>query len=249
MTVAAWTGIGALLGLVVGSFLATLVLRWPAARGLGGRSACDGCGVALRVRDLVPLLSFAAARGRCRTCGSAIDPVHPALELAAAGVGAAALALVPGPAGLAGALLGWILLALAVLDARHLWLPDRLTWPLLGLGLLGGAAGLPPPLSDRAIGAALGFAALWLVAAGYRRLRGRDGLGGGDPKLLAAIGAWLGWQPLSWVVLLAALGGLAWVAVQRLRGSTIAGGDALPFGTLLAGAGFALWLGLNAVPF
>lgn len=234
---------GALVGLVVGSFLAALVVRWPAGRSVArGRSACDQCGTALRWHNLVPLFSFVAARGRCRSCGGWIDPVHPAVEAAAAVIGAAALAVAPSWQGLAGAVFGWMLLALAVLDFRHLWLPDRLTLPLFVLGLAAGLAGLPPPLLDRAIGAAAGFVALWLVGFVYLRLRGRSGLGGGDPKLLAAVGAWLGWAALPWVVLLAALAGLAAVSVQAVRGRPVGATQPLPLGTLLAAAGFAMWL-------
>ena len=234
---------GALLGLIAGSFCATLVLRWPAGRSVaGGRSRCDSCGRTLTALELVPLLGFAASRGRCRTCGAPIDRVHPAIEILAALIGAAALAVAPGWDGVAGALFGWTLLTLAALDLRHRWLPDALTLPLLGAGLVAGAAGLAPALADRVIGAAAGFGVLWLIGRGYRMARGRDGLGGGDPKLLGAIGGWLGWAALPDVVLIAALAGLAGVAAARLAGRTVSATDALPFGTLLAAAGFGAWL-------
>ncbi len=234
---------GGLSGLIAGSFCATLILRWPADRAISrGRSRCDGCKRALTALELVPLLGFAASRGRCRTCGTSIDPVHPAVELLAAVIGAAALAIAPGWEGIAGALFGWALLTLAALDLQHRWLPDALTFPLLAAGLATGAASLPPQLADRAIGAVAGFGVLWLIGQGYRLARGREGLGGGDPKLLGAIGAWLGWAALPDVVLSAALAGLAGVAVARLAGRTVTATDALPFGTLLAAAGFAVWL-------
>src|SRR5690606_17181498 len=121
--------------LVAGSFLATVVLRWPAGRTTGGRSACDGCGAPLGPAELVPLLSYLMLRGRCRRCRAAIDPHHPVIELAAGAVGASALFIVPGIAGLSLAVAGWLLLTLAALDAEALWLPDRLTLPLAVLGI------------------------------------------------------------------------------------------------------------------
>lgn len=238
-----WVALTAGLGLVAGSFLATLAIRWPEARGVAtGRSACDACGQPLRWFELVPLLSFVAQRGRCRRCGGRIDPRHPLIEIAAALVGAAAAIAAPGLAGLAGALFGWLLLTLATLDVEHHWLPDRLTIPLAAAGLAVGAAGLSPPLVDRLIGAVAGFGALWLIATAYRLLRGRIGLGGGDPKLFGAIGAWLGWQMLPFVLLLAALAGLTAIVAMRLRGATVTATTRLPFGALLAVAAFPVWL-------
>lgn len=229
-------------GLLIGSYLATVALRWPRGASASlGRSRCDGCGRPLAVRDLVPLLSYARARGRCRQCAARIDPRHPLIELAALAVGAACGWTAPGLAGLAGALFGWTLLLLAVLDFDHYWLPDRLTLSLIGLGLAGALVG-PPPLADRALGALGGFAALALVAAAYRRLRGRDGLGGGDAKLFAAIGAWLGWQALPAVLVLATLMALAAVAVGVLAGRRASRLTAVPLGAALAAAGWACWV-------
>jgi leader peptidase (prepilin peptidase)/N-methyltransferase len=228
---------GALLGLVAGSFLATLVLRWPRGEGLGGRSRCEGCGRTLGVADLVPLLSFAVARGRCRACGSAIDWRHPAIEAAAALVGAAGFWIAPGLTGLGGALLGWGLLALLALDAEHFWLPDALTLPLLGLGLL-----LAPfPVEQRLLGAVLGGGSMLAVMLGFRALRGKDGMGLGDVKLTAALGAWLSPALLPPLILVAALLGLllAGLAWRRQGGG---GQMRLPFGACLAAAGFPLWI-------
>ena len=233
---------GALLGLIAGSFLATLVIRWPQGRRLNGRSKCDSCGVQLGVRDLVPLASWALARGRCRACGGRIDPRHPAMEAVGAAIGAASLAAAPGAEGFAGALFGWLLLALFMLDLEHLWLPDQLTGALAATGLLAGALELPPALLDRLVGGAAGFGALFLVAAAYRVVRGRVGLGGGDPKLFGAIGCWLGWRALPTTLLVAALAGLAWVAVQHLRGRNVSLLTRVPFGALLAPAAWLMWL-------
>ena len=233
---------GALLGLLVGSYVATLTLRWPQGRSAAtGRSACDGCGRTLAWYELVPLASYAALRARCRTCGATIDRRHPAIELAAAMIGGASLLLHPDASGLLGAAFGWALLTLAVLDAEHFWLPDAITLPLLGAGLALGLS-FDPPFADRLIGALAGYGLLALIGWLYRRARGRDGLGGGDPKLLGAIGAWLGWAALPFVLLLASLVGLASVAVAMARGRTMTATTRLPFGAPLAVAGWAVWL-------
>lgn len=239
---AVWAAALGVLGAIVGSFLATVAVRWPAGRSVvSGRSSCDRCGVALGTRDLVPLASWAAARGRCRACGGAIDPRHATVEAGCAAIGIAAALAAPGAEGVAGAMFGWLLLTLAVLDATDFWLPDELVAGLAVSGV-GSAIWFPPAAIDRLIGGVAGFAALWLIAAGYRRLRGRDGLGGGDPKLFGAIGLWLGWRMLPGVLLVAGLVGLGWVAFQRLRGRAIAADDALPLGTLLAVAAYPAWL-------
>ena len=240
-----WSAALAVLGLLAGSFVAAMVVRWPAGRSvLRGRSQCDGCGGTLRPRDLVPLVSALALRGRCRDCGGAIDPVHGRIELAGAVIGAAAGFVAAGPAAFAGAVLGWLLLALAALDLRHWWLPDRLTVTLALAGLASGAAGVMPDLGERAIGGLAGFASLWLIGAGYRLLRGREGMGGGDPKLFGAIGLWLGWRMLPGVLLLASVLGLGWVAWRAIRGRRMGAADALPFGALLALAAYPAWLAM-----
>lgn len=238
----AWMLLGALLGAVAGSFLATLAIRWPQARSIAdGRSRCDGCGVVLGPAQLMPLLSYAMARGRCRRCAAPIDWRHPAMEIACVAIGAAAFMAKPGLEGAAGALFGWLLATLALLDLDHFWLPDALVAPLAGLGLASGALGLAPPLSDRVIGLAAGWGALALLAAIYRAVRKRHGLGAGDAKLLGAIGAWLGWTVLPWVVLGACGLGLAWVLAARARGTNMAATDRLPLGSLLAIAASVAW--------
>lgn len=140
------------------------------------------------------------------------------------------------------ALLGWHLLLIALVDGEHYWLPDRLTLPLLVAGLAA-AAGLERlTLADSAIGAIAGFAVLWLLARAYRAVRGRDGLGGGDPVLLAALGAWTGWQGLPAVLLWAALAGLAVVLGRAAAGRPMAAADRVPFGVFLALGGWLVWL-------
>jgi leader peptidase (prepilin peptidase)/N-methyltransferase len=235
--------IGAGLGLIAGSFVAAISARWPRGRSiLTGRSACDSCAAPLGPLELVPLLSYAVQRGRCRRCGARIDPRHPAIELAAALLGTAAFAAAPGSAGAVSALLGWWLLLIAILDLEHQWLPDRLTLPLIPLGLLAAWAGIGPPLLDRVAGAAIGWAVLVLIAFLYRRLRGREGMGGGDPRLLGAVGAWVGAWQLPAILVGAGLVGLGAVAAMRLRGEAVGATSRLPLGTLMALAAWPVWL-------
>lgn len=237
------TGMAGLgIGLVIGSFLATLVLRWPQGRAVTGRSACDRCGVTLRWTNLVPVVSYLANRGTCTSCGVRIDRTHPLIELLCGAVGAAALYASPDLAGASAALICWMLVALAALDLRYFWLPDRLTVAVALVGLCSGALGILPSLSDRLIGGTTGYVALASVAWSYARIRRREGLGRGDPKLFGAIGMWLGWQELPFVLFGASVLGLLAVAAMTLRGHAVAATTRLPFGTLLAVAAFAVWL-------
>jgi leader peptidase (prepilin peptidase)/N-methyltransferase len=237
------TAIGFILGAIIGSFLAATLIRWPQGRSvLRGRSHCDRCGRRLGVVELVPLLSWVLLRGCCRQCRASIDPRHLAVELGGAMIGLTAILAHPLPLALFTALLGWWLFLLAALDVEHHWLPDRLTLPLIPAGLLVAAAGIGPALLDRAIGAVAGFAALTAIAWVYRQVRKREGLGGGDPKLLAAIGAWLGWTQLPFVLLGAGLIGFGLLALKRLRGGTISASDRLPLGSLMALAAWPIWL-------
>lgn len=235
LPVGAGVSLAGLIGLVLGSFIATLVLRWPAGRSILGRSQCDGCGRNLGIFDLVPLLSALWTRGQCRTCGGRIDPFHWRVELGSGLIGVTALALLPGTAGWLWALFGWLLLPLALLDARHFWLPDRLNALLALAGLLLAGPLLHTSLLDRWIGALAGGLILAAIAWSYRRVRGGDGMGGGDPKLVAAIGAWLGWQALPLLLLLASLGGIFWALTQR-KGDRPLARRRVPFGLFLCAA-------------
>jgi leader peptidase (prepilin peptidase)/N-methyltransferase len=234
-TIGGWgLAAGFLLGTIAGSFLSTLAVRWPAGRSVArARSACDQCGATIPSWRLVPLVSFALQAGRCGACGGRIDWRHPTMELGCGLIAALSIALLPNCDGVAGAFFGWMLATLALIDRDHFWLPDRLTLPL---GLIGLAIG-PAALPDRLIGAAAGYFALALIAAAYRLARGRTGLGQGDAKLLGAIGAWLGWQVLPWVVLAACAIGIVWAACARKRRL-----DRLPLGTMLAAAGWGTWV-------
>lgn len=231
---------GALVGAILGSFLATLILRWPQGRGVAhGRSACDGCGRTLAGRDLIPLLSAMVQRGRCRTCGARIDPLHGRVEAGCAVIGALAIGGMPDVGGIGWALLGWLLLTLAILDWRHFWLPDALTLPLAFLGLTIGLWATDVVLMDRIIGAAIGYGALLAISIGYRALRGRDGLGLGDAKLLGALGAWFGWQALPFILLIASMLGLA---VMLITGRAQDRTARVPLGTFLALAALPTWI-------
>ena len=232
----------------VGSFLATVAHRLPRGRSAAaGRSACPSCGHSLGLADLVPIAGYLIRRGRCAYCGTPIPRAYPLIELGALAVALWAVAALPGWTAWAAAALGWGLLALAAIDLRHFLLPDALTLPLLCLGLALAAMGWAAPglgwgvtPLDAAIGAAAGFAAFALIGWLYARVRGCAGIGGGDAKLLAAAGAWAGWQALPSVVLIAALAGLAaslaLAAVKRHRPGWR---DRLPFGPYLA---LGMWL-------
>ncbi len=188
------------------------------------------------------MVSFVIQAGKCRQCGTMIATDHMAIEIAAALIGGLALFAAPGFDGLAGAIFGWLLLTLAALDVKHHWLPDGLTMILAGSGLMTGLLFDFPTLQDRLIGGIAGFAALAMIAALYKSIRKRDGLGGGDPKMLGAIGCWLGWQALPLVLLGASLIGILVALSWRLRGKSVTVDSMLPLGSLMAIAAFPLWL-------
>ena len=237
----------------VGSFLGVLIRRLPAGRPVAlARSCCEACGAPLGMRDLVPLLSYVALRGRCRRCATRIAPFHWHIEIAAVLVPASALACgIGGDALWAVSGAGWTLLALAWIDAEWMLLPDVLTLPLLLTGLAATWWFDAGDVSEHAVAAGLGWFALWAVAAIYRRLRGREGLGQGDAKLLGALGAWVGSAGLADILFGAALAGLGWAGLLRLRGRSLSATTALPFGPFLALAGWAVllavWRGTDMV--
>ena len=262
--------LAALLGLIVGSFLNVVIVRLPRMMQLAWedacaevtgqpaparprfnlawpRSHCPACGHPLAWHELVPVFSWLALRGRCAHCAAAIPLRYPLVELATGALFAAcamrfgATAATPAAIGLCAALL-----ALAVIDARTMLLPDAITQPLLWAGLLVNlAAGLFAPLPHAVAGAAAGYGALWLIAAGFHLFTGKEGMGQGDMKLLAALGAWFGWQALPAIVLLASAAGVAAGIAMLLAGRTRRG-QPLPFGPYLAAAGIAMlfWPGI-----
>ena len=189
----------------------------------------------------MPVLSWLWQKGRCRYCGHRLGWFYPGVELAALAVALSAV-LVDGDGAWLDCLLGWWLLTLGWIDLRRWLLPDVLTLPLVLAGLVAAAVFDPAGLMQRALGAALGYTSLAAVAALYRKLRGREGLGGGDAKLLAASGAWVGAAALPQVILLAALSALLVAAGLRLTGVRLRASSAVPFGPFLALATWVVWL-------
>lgn len=244
MTSLAYSAIAAGLGLIVASFIGLVSLRWPQDRPIAwGRSACTECKRELAVYELIPILSFLVLRGRCRTCAAPIARRYLALELACPALALWAGAVREGPEILIAASLAWVLLLLAVLDAEHFWLPDQITLPLAGAGLVC-AFWLPhgPGPLAALLGCAIGFGFFWGLARVYRLLRGREGLGGGDARLLGAAGAWVGWIGLPSVLLWASLSGLSLVLARGLLGRPIRSDDRIPFGIFLALGFWLTWL-------
>lgn len=232
------------LGLIVGSFIGLVSLRLPLGEGVvAGRSRCNGCSRPLPPWRLVPLISWLIARGRCRDCGARIPIRYPLIEAGCALIGVAAGLSQPDMTMAAfTALLGWQLLLISIVDCEHFWLPDRLTIPLLITGLA--ASALPATLHfiDSATGAVAGFTSLRLLAWLYRRARGREGLGGGDPFLFAAIGAWVGWIGLPTVLIWASAAGLSVVVAAYWTDRRLSASSRLPFGVFLAVGAWFTWL-------
>jgi leader peptidase (prepilin peptidase)/N-methyltransferase len=227
----------------IGSFLGVLVTRLPADRPfVSGRSVCDHCGHTLGPLDLVPLVSWLALRGRCRHCGANITALPLMMEIGALLVALWAASASTGLALWAGCVLGWALLTLAAIDHRDGFLPDVLTLPLILVGLAATYFLAPWLMLDSAIGAAVGFALFTLIRWLYRRLRGREGMGLGDAKLLAASGAWVTWNGLPSVVLVAAVAGLAMALVAARHGKPLTLTQRIPFGPALCLGTWLVWL-------
>lgn len=260
----------AVFGLLAGSFLNVVILRLPqmmeqewgarcraflhdrgetVASGEAGpplnliypASSCPHCGHRIRVWENIPILSWLCLRGRCSNCKAPISIQYPLVEAAAALLAAlVAWRFGFGWPAAAAMLLSWGLLALSVIDLRNQLLPDSITLPFLWLGLLLNTGSLFTSPASAVAGAAAGYLLLWGIYHLFRLLTGKEGMGYGDFKLLAMIGAWLGWQMLPLTVLVAAgLGAGAGILLIALRGH--ARHIPLPFGPWLAIAG---WLGL-----
>ena len=243
-TLPAWL-IALVVSPIIGSFLGVLIRRLPAGEPVMlDRSHCETCLHPLGARDLVPVASYLLLRGRCRRCHARIAPFHLAVELAAVAVAVVAIVVCPDAATLlCGCGLGWTLLALAWIDWDAFILPDVLTLPLVLAGLATTFWLEPETLTDHAAAAALGYLLFRGVAWAYRRFRGRDGLGEGDAKLMAAAGAWVGITALSGVLLggaMVTLGAALGDALWRRRG--LLATTRLPFGPGLCAALWAVWL-------
>ncbi len=205
------------------------------------RSRCPACGHPIAALENIPILSYLFLRGRCRACGTSIPLRYPLVELLG-GALAVAVLLQFGISWAAAAaiVLSWSLLALTFIDLDTMLLPDQITLPLLWLGLLVNLDGTFATPGDAVVGAVAGYGLLWLVYHGFRLITGKEGMGYGDFKLLAMLGAWLGWQVLPVIILLSsvvgALTGIALIVAGRRQRS-----QPLPFGPFLAAAG---WIAL-----
>jgi len=235
ISIALWVWL-VLTAVSTGSFLGVVISRLPNHEPiLLGRSECPHCHTRLGPLDLIPVGSFLWRRGRCGYCGTRIDPFHLWVELVALAIVLLAVWRATSPGNFVElCVLGFILMTLAWIDAEHLWLPDIITLPgiLIGLGMCWWIS--PAALGDHAAGAAIGFLSLAAIRVGYRWLRGREGLGSGDAKLLALAGAWTGWQDLAAIMLGAAVLGIGLILPGRLRGGSIEAGGKFPLGTYMA---------------
>lgn len=260
------------LGLLIGSFLNVVILRFPIMLFRGWKrdcadmttslpdhpalrdlqtpynlmkpdSHCPKCHAPVRAWQNIPVLSWLMLRGKCAGCGTRISWRYPAVELATAVFSAVLLLVFPWGWQLAAMLVfTWLLISMSVIDIDHQILPDTMTLGLLWLGLLVNSQGLFTDLNSAVWGAAAGYGLLWSVFWLFKLFTGKEGMGYGDFKLLAALGAWLGIQNLLLIILLSSVVG----AVVGIAGILLLGRDKnvpIPFGPYLAAAGWiaALW--------
>jgi leader peptidase (prepilin peptidase)/N-methyltransferase len=259
------TAIG-IFGLLIGSFLNVVILRLPGIMEsewkaqcrelleldapaeqasvpgiLWDRSRCRDCGHVIRAHENIPLLSYLALRGRCASCGARIALRYPLVEaLTAVAFLVVAWHFGPSHQAAAAIILTAALVTLAGIDLDHQLLPDNLTLPLLWAGLLLSLTGVFVDPVTSIIGAAAGYLILWTIYQLFRLLTGKEGMGYGDFKLLAALGAWLGWQMLPLIILLSSLLG-AVVGLTMLLLRRHQQGQPMPFGPYIAAAG---WIAL-----
>ena len=254
------TLVAALFGLIVGSFLNVVIHRMPkmmqresdnyvaVESGLPPphtdqynlmlpHSHCTACGHRITVLENIPVLSYLALRGKCSACKAPISPRYPLVEILT-GVLSALLVwhFGSGWTGLAALLFAFLLIAMTFIDADTQMLPDDLTFPLLWAGLLINIHGTFVPLADAVIGAAAGYLALWSVYWAFKLATGKEGMGYGDFKLLAALGAWLGWTMLPTIILLSSIVG-ALVGIALIVFAKRGRDKPIPFGPYLAAAG------------
>jgi leader peptidase (prepilin peptidase)/N-methyltransferase len=250
----------AVLGLMVGSFLNVVIHRLPRMMTLGWqqqcaelrgeeplvspaynlvvpRSACPHCQHAISAWENIPVISYLLLRGKCKGCGAPISPRYPIIEAASAILCAYAAAHFGfGWAALGALLLIWALLALTAIDFDTQLLPDDITQPLLWAGLIFNLFGVFNNLASALLGAVFGYLVLWCVYWGFKLVTGKEGMGYGDFKLLAALGAWLGWQMLPLIILLSSLVG-AVVGIILIVAARHGRNIPIPFGPYLAGGG------------
>ncbi|MCF6196798.1 MAG: A24 family peptidase [Emcibacter sp.] len=217
---------------------------------LAGRSKCAPCNTTLELIDLIPLINWFYLRSRCRHCGAYISCQYVIMEWATFLIFIWCLLALPQDVLWAGCLLGWSLLTLSAIDLQSYRLPDFLTLPLIIVGLVYNGLTRPELFGHFVIGAVAGYILFRAVAFLYRQFRGRDGLGRGDAKLLAAAGAWVGWQGLPIVIMLAAMSGivvtLAWALIRGRKNTQNLPTTKIPFGPFLSLAIWITWFyGLN----
>ena len=259
------------LGLLVGSFLNVVIYRLPVMMESRWRrdccelleveqekqeaplnlatpnSHCPQCKAAIKPWQNIPVVSYLLLGGKCANCAAPISPRYPIIELV---TGLMTLALAwyfpASPALLGAVLLTWALITLTMIDVDHQLLPDDITLPLMWLGLLFNLGNTYVSLQDAVIGAMAGYLILWSIYWLFKLLTGKEGMGYGDFKLLAALGAWLGWQALPVIILLSSLVGavcgIALMLIKR-RGKEIP----IPFGPYLAAAGWIALLWGDAI--
>jgi leader peptidase (prepilin peptidase)/N-methyltransferase len=257
----------AIFGLLIGSFLNVVVHRLPIMRQreidnyiaekegkplpfpdrynlMVPRSACPHCGHQITALENIPIVSWLFLRGKCSECKAPISARYPIVE-AVSGVLSGLLVwhFGSGWVGLASLVFTYLLISMTLIDVDHKELPDDLTYPLLWLGLLINLDGSFVPLRDAVLGAAGGYLFLWIVARAYEMVRGHIGMGEGDFKLLAALGAWFGWKMLPVIIVLSSFVGAA-IGVTMIVIGRKKKGEYIPFGPYLAGAGMiALFYG------
>ena len=224
---------GAMLGLAVGSFLNVCIHRLPIRASLmWPPSHCPQCDAQVRAYDNIPVFSYLMLRGRCRSCGKRISMQYPIVELLTAVLFFAAFLLFEPPLLYQRLLFACAMVVLFVIDLEHRILPDAITFPGMVAGLLFSFF-MPPGWLDSMIGLLIGGGSLWLMGEIYYRLRHEEGLGFGDVKMLAMIGAFLGWKlMLLTLVLSSFIGSIAGLVVIVLKRGDMK--YALPFGTFLA---------------
>lgn len=252
--------VAGLFGLLIGSFLNVVIHRIPkmmqresdnyVAHESGKelphterynlmvpRSGCPHCGHQIGAMENIPVLSWLALRGKCSKCKAPISPRYPAVELLTGLIsGLLVWTFGSGVAGLATLLFAYLLIAMTFIDIDTQLLPDDLTFPLLWAGLLVNLDGTFVPLRDAVIGAAAGYLVLWAVYWLFKLATGKEGMGYGDFKLLAALGAWLGWAMLPTIILLSSVVG-ALVGISLIVFARRGRDKPIPFGPYLAAAG------------
>lgn len=254
-------------GLAVGSFLNVVILRLPKMMEkewrreccrlleISGKddaeerkfnlntpaSHCPACGHGITALENIPVLSYVLLRGKCSACGARISPRYPIIEMVSAATALlVAMHFGVGMQALLAAVLSWALIALSVIDLDYQLLPDDITLPFLWLGVLANMFGVFTDVYSSLFGVMAGYLSLWLVYMAFKLATGKEGMGYGDFKLLAMLGAWLGWQMLPLIIILSSAVG-AVVGISLILFRSHGRSEPIPFGPYLAAAG---WLAL-----